>query len=215
VTKLGNPPPPGELAKVPAAIQTLAAGTRLWRVYFRGGGHPTTWSAFRAHGPTSSRFDHQLSVAPGQQKIADGTAPEICYAALDGATCLAEVFQTSRIIDCTRDHPWLVSFRIEQPLELLDLTGLWPTRAGTSSVINNGPKHRTRAWSRTIYDAYPVVHGLYYRSPMTSTPCVALYERARGTGFLPNSPSFHRSLGDPSIRALLLSTAAKIGYRID
>ena len=38
----------------------IANGVVVWRVYFRRGEHPTTWSDFRLVGPLDTRFDHHL-----------------------------------------------------------------------------------------------------------------------------------------------------------
>ena len=61
----------------------------MWRIYSRKY-HAANWNAFRHYGPTTSRFDHQLST------------PDPCrgilYAADSYATCIAEVFQEERFI---------------------------------------------------------------------------------------------------------------------
>lgn len=88
----------------------------------------------------------------------------ILYAAIEGPTCLAEVFQDTRVIDRHRNDPWLAAFVIAGALDLLDLTGTWPTRAGASMAINSGPRPGAQRWARAVWDAYPVVHGLYYPS---------------------------------------------------
>ncbi len=59
--KFPEPPPAAALAAIPPDIRALPEGTRLWRIYFQGGEHPTAWNAFRHFGPGSSRFDHQLA----------------------------------------------------------------------------------------------------------------------------------------------------------
>jgi len=43
MAKFPEPPSTAELATIVPEIQTLAAGTRLGRLYFRGGRHPTFW----------------------------------------------------------------------------------------------------------------------------------------------------------------------------
>lgn len=133
------------------------------------------------------------------------------YSAEDGPTCLAEVFQDTRVIDRTAHDPWLAGFELEQPLSLLDLTGTWPTRAGASMALSSGARPRAQRWSRAIYDAYPRVQGLYYPSSMHGNrPAVALYERA--TSGLPSAPIFHRSLVDPALLPVLSRVANDIGY---
>ena len=130
-----------------------------------------------------------------------------------GPTCFAEVFQESRVIDRRARDPWLVAFRLQQKLQLLDLTGIWPTRAGASMAINTGSRFRAQRWSRVIYDTYPYLHGLYYPSSMhANQPAIALYERASDTGVMPAQPLFHRSLSDPSLLTALRNVASDLGY---
>ncbi len=205
------PPPPStdELARVGvgAHLHIIPAGAELWRVYFRGGRHPTTWSTFRTFGPVATaRFDHH-EPPPHEQRRA------ILYAATEGPICLAEVFQLSRVIDRITGAPWLVSFRLVTDLHLLDLTGLWPTAAGGSQEINSGNRQVAQQWSRAIYAAFPDIHGVWYRSKMYgSMPAMALYERARRT--LPARPSFHTALASPAIFDVLDAAAAHIGYTL-
>ena len=92
------------------------------------------------------------------------------------ATCVAEVFQDTRLVDTRRNEPRLAAFPVMEDVALLlDLTGKWPTRAGASTNINSGPRPRCRRWSRVIYDAYPDLGGLYYASSMNGNePAVAL-----------------------------------------
>jgi hypothetical protein len=183
----------------------LPAGRELWRIYFRGGRYPMRWDAFRAFGPVNAaRFDHHDTFQRFQER-------KILYAAVDGTTCLAEVFQHLRVIDRSRGEPWLVGFALETDLTLLDLAGIWPTKAGASMAINTGPRSRAQRWSRTIYDAYPHIHGLWYASSMhANQPAVALYERAEGC--FVRSPVFHRPLDDPALLSILRRTAASLGY---
>jgi hypothetical protein len=205
LAKLPEPPPASRLAGVPPDRKLLASGTALWRCYFRGGRHPTLWNAFRAFGPVeTSRFDHHLPPPRPQGR-------RILYAAEHGPTCIAEVFQATRVIDRTSRDPWLVGFRLLSPLQLLDLTGTWPTRAGASMALSSGPRSRARRWSQAIYEAYPWATGLYYPSSMHGNrPAVALFERA-AAGLEPN-PTFHRPLGDPALLLLLGEVAHQLGY---
>jgi hypothetical protein len=204
LAKFPEPPAVEELAKVPEEIRTLAAGTVLWRLYFRGGGHPTFWNTFRSFGPTRGRFDHQIPPPKLQVR-------RILYAAEEGPTCLAEVFQDSRIIDRTVKDPWLAAFELRQPLSLLDLTGAWPTRAGASMAISSGPRPRAQRWSRVIHQAYPKIQGLYYPSSMHGNrPSVALYERAAAA--ITDVPVFHRPLSDPALLPILSRVARDLGY---
>ena len=210
--KFPEPPAFAVLQQVKPDIKILRCGVILWRVYLRGGTHPTLWSVFRRFGPTNGRFDQQLPDADGNPCLQDRA---ILYAALQGPTCLAEVFQESRVIDRRARDPWLAAFRLQHELQLLDLTGTWPTRAGASMAINTGSRFRAQRWSRVIYDAYPCLHGLYYPSSMhANQAAIALYERASDTGAMPAQPLFHRSLSDPSLLTALRNVATDLGYLV-
>lgn len=183
---------------------TLAAGTRLWRVYSSAGAHPMSWDAFHTWGPVSTaRFDHHDPPphAPGKA---------ILYAGMEGPTAVAEVFQETRVIDRQRRRPWIVAFKLVEAIELLDLTGDWPTRAGASRAISTGRRDRAREWSRAIYDAFDVA-GLYYRAALSGHGhSVALYERAERA--LPASPELHIPLDHPGMDVPLQEVARRFGY---
>lgn len=187
--------------EVAAETTILPVGTLLWRIYSAGGAHPTTWDAFRAFGPTHARFDHhELPHMRG-----------ILYACQNLRTCLAEVFQATRVVDRTGGDPWVVGFRIERDIRLLDLTGAWPTRAGASMAISTGRRDRARRWSKAIYDAYPDVDGLFYGSSMyANKPCLVLYERAQSA--MPSAPEFNRALADPALDKRLNAAAKALNY---
>lgn len=219
--KLGLPPAVDRLRAIAPTIREVAPGTTLVRLYFRGGEYPTTWNTFRTSGPHAGRFDHHLPEALAVRGVdaCPGTAPPgprgILYAALDGLTCLAEVYQETRQIDREHKAPWMAVFATLGRLRLLDLTGRWPTRAGASGAIATGRRDYAQAWSRTIYEAYPDLDGLYYRSSMDPEGyCLALYERAAAHAVLPPRPLFHRGLADACWRPILTAAAAKIGYRL-
>lgn len=202
--KFPNPPGPEALASVKPEWQICDAGTLLFRIYFRGGPYPGRWNAFRRYGPTSARFDHHEPPSRLQER-------GILYAATQIAACLAEVFQSGRTIDAHQGDPWLVGFHLARPVRLLDLTGLWPTRAGASMAISSGPRPRARLWSRAIYAAYPEAEGLWYGSSMhANTPVLALYERAESA--LPAAPVLHRALHDETLQVVLENAARQLGY---
>ncbi|HZO28068.1 MAG TPA: RES family NAD+ phosphorylase [Chloroflexota bacterium] len=204
--KLPLPPPVSDLARIPPAWHVVPAGTILYRIYFRGGSYPGVWNQLRYYGPTSARFDHHES--PPRVQVRG-----VLYAANHPRTSLAEVFQARRTINARRDEPWLAGFRPATDIRLLDLTGLWPTRAGASMAINSGLRSTARRWSGAIYQVYPDADGLWYGSSMNANaPCVALYERAITA--LPARPSFHRALADDTLRAFLETCAELLGYRL-
>lgn len=205
MAKLPRPPPPAVLRGVAPSSFHLRAGTLLWRIYFRAGTHPSVWNGFRDFGPLrSARFDHHLPPPRVQDR-------RILYGATEIQTCLAEVFQEGRHVDRAFRAPWLVGFEVTRDLQLLDLSGVWPTRAGASMNIDSGPRDRARAWSACIYEAYPEAEGLWYASPMhANRPVVALYERAEDA--LPVRPAAHRALADPTVLLPLQRAAADLGY---
>lgn len=203
MAKLTEPPEP-LLTKAQTAI--LGKGTTLCRVYFRGGSHSGAWSQFRFFGPTQARFDHH-DPPPAVQ------AKGILYAASSPTTCLAEVFQATRVLDRASRDPWLATFNLTRAVVLLDLTGTWPTVAGASMAINSGPRPRARRWAQAIYAAYPAVEGLLYGSSMhANQPAVALFERARDA--MPAAPAFHRALADPGLLLRLNAAATLLGYQL-
>ena len=208
MAKLPEPPPIATLRRIAPDVATLQAGTMLWRIYFRGGDYPGMWDQMRRYGPLmSARFDHHLDPPRVQDR-------GILYAATREdaiATCVAEVFQDTRLVDTRRHEPWLAAFTLMEDVPLLDLRGKWPTRARASANINSGPRPRCRRWSRTIYDAYPNLNGLYYASSMNGNePAVALYEKASNT--LPRSPVVNRPLSDAPLLIPLERIATQLGY---
>lgn len=127
------------------------------------------------------------------------------------ATCVAEAFQDTRLVDTGRRAPWLACFALTRDVPLLSLRGKWPTRAGASANINSGPRPRCRRWSRSIYEAYPEVQGLLYASSMNANEsALALYERAASA--LPASPVLNRPLSDPALLLPLERIASDLGY---
>ena len=186
--------------------KVIPPGMTFFRVYFRGSRHPVNWRTFRTYGPTDARFDHHLRPAREQER-------GILYAAVHPRTAVAEVFQRRRTINTRRLDPWLVGFDTAAELRILDLTGLWPTRAGASMALSTGPHARTRPWSRAAYETYSDLHGLWYGSSMDSMRgCAALFERAAHA--MPLAPAFHRALADVSMRALLEHWATELNYRL-
>lgn len=208
MVKLPEPPSVGALREISPDIEILPAGTRVYRIYFRGDNHPGVWSSLREYGPApGARFDHHTEPARVQKR-------SIVYAAAGTdavATCVAEVFQATRLVDTERRAPWLAGFALARDVELLSLRGKWPTRAGASANINSGPRPRCRRWSKAIYEAYPQAQGLLYASSMNANePALALYERA--VPALPASPVLNRPLSDPAFLVPLERIASALGY---
>ncbi len=204
--KFPNPPSVEALRAIEPDTLRLRRGTVLARVYFTAGPYPTRWNEFRRYGPTNARFDHHVPDPGGQPRA-------ILYCATGAETCFAEMFQETRRIDRTRNAPWLVVFRLERDLELLDLTGAYPTRAGASTAINSGSRVRARAWARAWYEALPGLHGIYYASSMNANePAIALTDRAEQLAPLPGHPDLNRPLADDALLDVLKHAAARLGY---
>jgi hypothetical protein len=200
------PPPPGRsrLRGLGPDVVAVAPHTVLWRVQPTTGPHVARWDELRRFGPVAGgRFDpHE----PPPREQAEG----VQYLALDLPTALAEHFQATRVVDRLRRHPAVVAWRPTRTLELCDLTGGWPLRAGGSHVVNTGPRERSREWARAIRGAFPRLDGLWYTSSMTGAPCVALF--APGADAVPAAPALSHQLAHPGLAPWLASACESIGY---
>ena len=135
----------------------------------------------------------------------------VLYAAGDLVTCVAEVFQGSRLVDRYADDRCFAAFRLARSVRLLDLTGDWPTLAGASQAISSGPRPRAQAWARAIYEAYPQVEGLWYPSSMHGGhPALVLFERAADA--MPVTPDLDVALAHPGLLPDLARAAGSLGY---
>lgn len=207
-------------------------------MYRAGGQHPVSWHDFRHFGPTvTGRFDHQ------EPPPHDDRDRAILYVGLDALAAIAESFQDTRTIDRRRQEPWLVGFEltagsaetesvtasgtptsaaavsgsgeanIDAGLRVLDVTRLWPTRAGASQAIATGRRPTAQAWSRAIYRSYPNLAGVLYRSSMAGGSLnVALYEKA--IPFMPSIPAVHLPLSHPGLVLPLARAGSKLGYLV-
>ena len=63
-----------------------------------------SWKDFRYVGPVDARFDHHVGHEPTTQDLA------VVYGAEDPTTCLAGVFQKTRVMNRWHQDPWLVGF---------------------------------------------------------------------------------------------------------
>lgn len=208
MTKFPEPPGVAALRGIAPQILILAADTKLARIYFAAGSHPSCWNKFRSFGPTAARWDHHLASA---RSVAVEQDRAVFYCAPDIDTCVAEVFQATRRIDRTRDAPWLVVLSLREAVTLLDIRGTFATKMGASMAIHSGPRSRARAWARELYDAYPDIQGLYYSSSMNGhAPAVALNERAQRA--MPEQPQLHRALNDDMLTETLQQIALRLSY---
>lgn len=202
MAKVPWPPSVDDLRRIRLARHTLRSGSLVARIYWRGGRHPSTWNDFRYAGPiASARFDHHV---PGEHR-------GVLYGATSLATCVAEVFQGTRVVDRGADDRCLTAFRATRAVRLLDITGDWPTRAGASQAIASGPRDRAQAWARAIYEAYPTIEGLWYPSSMHGGhPAVVLFERAADA--LPADPELNVPLTHPGLLPDLIRAANALGF---
>lgn len=191
-------------------IKEVPASTRLVRVYTAGGTHPQQWNEFRYAGPLRhARFDPHPA-GPTAVSLAHG----VLYFGLSARTCIAEVYQQTSIVDRRTRFPHMVVFRPTRPLRLLDLAGLWPTRAGASQEISAGPKLVTQAWARAIRAAYPDLDGLWYRSSMDSgNPSVCLWDPP-SAAVIPPTPDVLLPLDHPGLDLPLARICDELNYTL-
>jgi hypothetical protein len=183
----------------------LTAGTLLQRVYFQGPRCAQAWGEFLHFGPSiERRFDHHI---PPPQRQDRG----VLYCATEPGTCLGEAFERSKTINRQRDDPFLAMFELTRDVPLLDLCKKWPDLAGAGSAIGSGSRDRARTWSIAIYEEFPGIQGLLYRSCVPGSGFgVTLYERARTA--IPAAPVFDRPLSDQELEEPLRDFAEGIRY---
>lgn len=216
MSRLPQPPAPAELKALLRPREDIVAvhsGTRLVRVFAAGGRHQQRWNTFRRTGPLPhARFDPHPPAAGGGR--AETPAHGVLYFGLSVRTSIAEVFQQTSVVDRTTRRPHLVVFPPKRTLRLLDLTGLWPTRAGASQEISTGPKDVTQAWARAIRAAYPDLDGLWYRSSMDSgDPAVCLWDPP-AAGALPTQPDILLPLDYPGLDLPLSRVCDALNYTL-
>jgi hypothetical protein len=215
MSRLPQPPAPAALKKLLRPHEDVVAvhsGTRLVRVFAAGGRHLQRWNTFRTTGPLPhARFDPHPPQAGGEAGRAD---VGVLYFALSARTSIAEVYQQTSIVDRSTRRPHLVVFQPRRTLRLLDLAGLWPTRAGASQEISAGHKDVTQAWARAIHAAFPDLDGLWYRSSMDSgDPAVCLWEPP-AVDALPASPDVLLPLDHPGLDLPLSRICEALNYTL-
>ena len=211
--KFPEPPDVDALRQILSEPHVLPAGATVARIFFAAGAYPTAWDAFRYYGPTASRFDHHLVDAKGRPHLQSRGVMYLAAGSESIPICLAEVYQTTRIIDRYSRNPILAGFKLAAPVTLLDLRGTFVTAMGASMAIHSGPRSRARRWAQQLYLAYPDVDGILYCSSMYGNgPAIALFERAQRV--IPKRPIFHRELRDPVLANILTETGKKIRYEV-
>ena len=216
MARLPQPPSVTALKSLLRAAEDVVAvprTARLVRVFAAGGRHRQRWNSFRYTGPLPhARFDpHPLSADGGPTTTKDHGS---LYFGLSVRTSVAEVFQSTSIVDRSTRRPHLVVFRPRRTLCLLDLGGLWPTRAGGSQEISSGAKIMTQAWARAIRAAYPDLDGLWYRSSMDSgDPAICLWDPP-AAGALPAAPDVLLPLDYPGLDLPLARICDELNYTL-
>lgn len=208
MAKLPREPDIATLRSLGPDLARLPAGTSVWRIHRTSGPHPAGWDERRVFGPSkTARFDPHSEPA----RIQEGVG--VVYLARDVPTALAEAYQATRVVTVRRNAPYLTGFTTAADLELLDLTGGWPLRAGASHTTNAGRRDVARRWVRAFVEVWPDLHGLLYTSSMTGRTCVALYMPGRHA--LPGTPAFSEPLSCAGLTNHLADAANEIGYLID
>jgi RES domain len=197
--------PPAQLIREPHDLVDYTA--TLWRIHRTAGEHVLPWNTLRTYGPLPSmRWDPH----PGAEPIS--TAEGVLYAAADVATNLAEVYQTTRVIDTRAGAPTLTAWQPQRGLRLLDLSGTWLLRNSASAALLAAPRSTCRRWARAIYTTWPELDGLYVPSTLTGRPNIVLWNAAADS--IPTMPSFSRPLTHPLVWSIAQAAAAEIGYHI-
>jgi RES domain len=179
----------------------------LWRVHRTEGEHVLPWNKLRTYGPLPSmRWDTH----PGPRPIS--AAEGVLYSAADVATSLAEVYQTTRVIDTRAGAPALTAWQPQRRLRLLDLSGTWLLRNTASTALLAAPRSICRRWARAIYTTWPELDGLYVPSTLTGRPNVVLWNAAADS--IPAMPSFSRPLTHALVWSIAQAAATEIGYHI-
>jgi RES domain len=197
--------PPAQLIREPHDLVDYTA--TLWRIHRTAGEHVLPWNTLRTYGPLPSmRWDPH----PGAEPIS--TAEGVLYAAADIGTRLAEVYQTTRVIDTRAGAPTLTAWQPQRGLRLLDLSGTWLLRNSASAALLAAPRSTCRRWARAIYTTWPELDGLYVPSTLTGRPNIVLWNAAADS--IPTMPSFSRPLTHPLVWSIAQAAAAEIGYHI-
>ena len=187
----------------------IAISGPLWRIFPTTTVHAAAWNTLRRWGPAAARFD------PHPPPPAEHLDYGVLYAGSDAVTALAEAFGTNRTVDVLTGDPWLVKFTLDaRPVQLLNLTGTWPTRAGASREIWTSPdRQRTQKWARAIAARFTGLDGLYYRSSMRGDGAfnVALWAPAEGA-ISAAAVHFAEPLAHPAMAAMIQDACGRLGY---
>lgn len=146
---------------------------------FRPQSYLRVMPAAHAITPLGMGFGHTRFSSPDR-------AFRLAYVARDLATAIAETIVrdrfegvTDRVLDSTEIEEWAVAeVTAPSPLVVLDLRTTGLLRLGVSTDAARAKEHREgRQLSKAVYDGF-AIDGLLYSSRLTSTECVAVYDRA-------------------------------------
>ena len=189
--------------------------SRLLRIFFRSGLHPSDWMEFRTDGPLpTARFDHHRPGVPaGVMYVARRGDPP---GPLDALSCaVAETFQATHLIDTSTRDPWAVWWTPSRAIRLLDLGSTWPTRAGGNQALCSGDRTVSRSWARAIHAAATQwsapIDGLAWPSSVLGPGRNAVLTETAADA-VPYRPDVLRPLNDPGLGAALQRAAWSLGY---
>lgn len=205
MVKITYPPP---TRNINPQIIKLQPRTTIQRI-FDPNRYGTTATKFRYYGPLS-RFDHQRGTLPTVDQERG-----IIYAGFSLSCCLVEVFGDLGIIDVRQQQVARITFK--QTVKLLDLrkSGAWDVGA-TASMVTDGRRKLTQAWSRYFYDypnLYEKIEGLIFNNAHNGEDAIALYERAIAKIELAEVSILN--LNDPALRESLLAIASKLNLLVE
>lgn|SRR5574340_266236 len=208
-------PPPPKITELRAAglLPTEVIEWRptelVWRVHRTTGPHVLPWNQMRTFGPLL-RFDHHP--LPRNEHPDYG----IWYGASSPRGALAEVFQSTRVIDRHCGDPYLTALRFTRPLQLLDVAGIgggaWATRVGGNHALDSAKYGLAQHWARTIHRAHENLDGIIYRGRFAGSISIALVERANNA--FPPRPELSLSLAHPGLADAIDTAAHELGYTI-
>lgn len=162
-----GPFPPADLAQRALPIDTISAGTRLFRL------HRNDLGALFFGATGHNRFDDPAG-RYGVCYLAttvEGAFAETCLRAV-GARFVAFSFLEER--SCAE-------IEVTTPIHLASLHGSGLAGIGATAAVTSGPHAVARRWSRAIHDHRQAPDGISYRSNHDNGEvCVCLFERARG-----------------------------------
>jgi hypothetical protein len=218
-------PTPAQIALIKAAgsaaafVQTLHAGTELWRVLEADSPElASQYAAVTYPSLKSNRF------TPIHR---DGTVIPAAYAgSSDRVTLWETILRGARHDGLKRVPAWatrkryLVKVIVKDPLQMVQLVRPHITRLAAPgsrppdlSAAWRSAYPCTRAWSQALFDHVPGIDGLRYESHMLPEDCYVVYGNPSTAFFEVTDGPFKVREGWP--RELLLSEAALAGIAID